>query len=53
MKILQGDSNNYLARVGAIETNKQLFYRKIEKISVADVMYCPELEASFEIMVVK
>lgn len=53
MKELHQEADNYIERIGAIATNKQLCTKTVDKVTVGDIMFSPEHGFNFEIVVIK
>ena len=53
MKELKTEATNYLERVGAVVSNKDLEYKIVDKVTIGDVMFSPEYGFNFEIVVIK
>ena len=53
MKELKTEATNYLERVGAVVSNKDLEYKIVDKVTIGDVMFSPEHGFNFEIVVIK
>lgn len=52
-KELKTEATNFLERVGAIVSNKELETVSREKVTIGDVLFSPEHGFNFEIVVIK
>lgn len=53
MKELKTEATNYLGRVGAVVSNKELSYKTVGEVAIGDVMFSPEHGFNFEVVVIK
>lgn len=53
MKILETESLNYLERVGAVISTKELYSKKVESVSVGDILFSPEHGTNWEVVTIK